>query len=302
MGKISVVVNVVEEELGVLPRALESVGDWADETVLIDMTGEGSGLRGVAEKYNAEVFKHMRVSYVEPVRNFSIEKAKGEWVLIMDPDEELSENLKKKLKEIIRKPEGDYFRIPRKNIIFGKWLRHSRWWPDYNIRFFRKGKVEWTEEIHGVPITTGKGVDLEAREENALVHYHYDTLEQYVERMNRYTTQHARNLVEDGYKFDWRDLIGKPVGEFLSRYFAGEGYKDGVHGLALAMLQGASELTLYLKVWQASGFKEREIGVGEVTGEMKKTEREMAYWQADALIKSGRGGILQRVKRKFKLR
>jgi len=301
MVKVSVVVNVVDEELGVLSRTLESVRGFADEIILIDMTSTGSGLTKLAEKYGARAHKHKKVSYVEPVRNFSIEKASGEWILIMDPDEVLPKSLKKKLLEIVARPSADYFRIPRKNIIFGKWIKHSRWWPDYNIRFFRKGRVEWTEEIHGVPVTSGKGADLEAEGENALKHYHYNSVEQYIGRMNRYSSKHAELLVKKGYKFDWGDLIRRPTAEFLGRYFSGEGYKDGVHGLVLSLLQAFSEAVVYIKVWQNGGFEKENIKVGDVIGEMGRAEKEVSYWQADTLIKNGRGGIKQRVKRKFRL-
>jgi (heptosyl)LPS beta-1,4-glucosyltransferase len=149
-------------------------------------------------------------------------------------------------------------------------------------------------------MTQGKGLDLPAREDLAIIHNNYESIEQYIERMNRYTTLHAKGLISEGYKFSWKDIMAKPTSEFLSRYFAGQGYKDGIHGLALALLQAFSELTLYLKVWQSEKFKEREIGIGKVVKIMKKQESNLHYWQADALLKSG-GGVLQKIKRKFKL-
>jgi len=182
----------------------------------------------------------------------------------------------------------------------GKWIKHSRWWPDYNIRFFKNGHVSWSEIIHSVPITAGKGLDLEAEVGNALVHNHYTSIEQYLDRMNRYTTEHAKLKVKEGFKFKWEDLIKKPVSEFLSRYFQGEGYKDGIHGLALAGLQAFSEFVLYLKVWQRKKFTEQKLAVSELVDVMKEAEDEMHYWQADSLLKFG-GGLLQRIKRKFKL-
>jgi len=300
MVKLSVVINTLNEEKN-LPRCLKAVRGWVDEIVVVDMHSEDK-TRQIAKKAGARVYKHKRTGYVEPARNFAISKAKGEWILVVDADEVVSGGLKKRIDKIIKKPGADYYRVPRKNIIFGKWIKHSRWWPDYNIRFFRKGFVDWSEIIHSVPVTTGKGADLEAKEENALVHYHYESIEQFVVRMNNYTSRHAELLVKDGYKFDWSDLVRKPGGEFLSRYFAGEGYKDGVHGLALAGLQALSELVLYLKVWQKEGFSEKGGRLGEVVDELKRMEREMDYWEADALIKSGRGGVWQRVKRKFRLR
>ena len=298
MGKISVVINTLNEEKN-LPRALASVKSFADEIVVVDMKSDDKTVE-IAKKAGAKVYQHKRIGYVEPARNYAISKATGEWILILDADEQAPKTLVKELKKIVQKPKADYYRLPRKNIIFGKWIKHSRWWPDYNIRFFRKGFVSWSEIIHSVPITQGKGLDLQAREDFAIIHYHYDSIEQFVERMNRYTGEHANLRIKDGYKFKWQDLIRKPTEEFLGRYFSGEGYKDGIHGLALASLQAFSELVLYLKIWQKKGFEEGKTQIKEVIKTMKDAETDTHYWQADALLKSG-GGIIQRIKRRFKL-
>lgn len=298
MSKLSVVINTRNEEKN-LPRVFASVKGLADEIVVVDMESTDKTVE-IAEKNKARVFKHKHTGYVEPARNFAISKTKGDWVLILDADEEIGQELKKTLKKIIDNPSADFYRLPRKNIIFGKWFRNSRWWPDYNIRFFKKGFVVWSEIIHSVPETNGKGYDLDATEANAILHHHYDNVEQYIERLNRYTTEQAKNLAKTGYKFAWTDLIQKPVSEFTSRYFFGEGYKDGIHGLSLASLQAFSELVLYVKVWQLEKFNDKGLELKEVVMVMKSSESELRYWQADALFKQG-GGIVQRFKRKFKL-
>lgn len=299
MSKVSVVINVVDEEVEILPRALNSVKKLADEVVIIDQT-----IVGVSEEslkgYPCEVYKTKRVEYVELVRNFGISKATGDWVLILDPDEELEEPLLNRLKSIVENSSADYYRIPRKNIIFARWIKHSRWWPDYNIRFFRKGFVSWNEQIHTVPITKGKGADLPDREEFAIVHHHYDTLGQYIERMNRYTDALSKRLINEGYKFSWKDLVTRPVNEFLSRYFQGEGYKDGIHGLALSGLQAFGESIVYLKVWQSEKFPAKEISLKDISALLKEKESDLHFWQADSLYKEN-GGLKNRLKRKFKL-
>jgi len=298
VGKISVIINTLNEEKN-LPRALASVKNFADEIVVVDMKSDDKTVE-IAKKAGAKIYQHKRIGYVEPARNYAISKVTGEWILVLDADEEAQKVFIKELKKIVQKPKADYYRLPRKNIIFGKWIKHSRWWPDYNIRFFRKGFVSWSEIIHSVPITQGKGLDLQAREDIAIIHYHYDSIEQFVERMNRYTSENAKLRIKDGYKFKWQDLIRKPIEEFLSRYFSGEGYKDGIHGLAIASLQAFSELVLYLKIWQKKGFKEEKTQIKEVIAAMKDAEADIHYWQANTLLKSD-GGIIQRIKRKFKL-
>lgn len=298
MAKISVVINTRNEEKNLL-RALTCVKELAGEVVVVDMESTDQTVK-IAKKAGAKVYTHRPTGYVEPARNFAISKAVGDWILILDADEEVGGELKNRLREIAQKPKADFYRLPRKNIIFRRWIRHSRWWPDYNIRFFKKGKVVWSEIIHSVPETHGKGLDLEATEDNAIIHYHYESIEQFINRLNNYTTQHAKLLIKDGYKFSWKDIITKPTAEFVSRYFAGEGYKDGVHGLALASLQSFSELVLYLKVWQAEKFKESALNLNEAANIMRESEKDIHYWQADSLIKEG-SGIIQRIKRKLKL-
>lgn len=276
MGKISVVINTLNSGEDI-SKAISSVKSLADEVVVVDMESSDSTLE-IAKKLGVKVYLHKKEKYVELVRNFMISKTTGDWILIIDPDEEIPSKLVSKLKEIVKKPEADYFRIPRKNIIFGKWIKHTNWWPDYNIRFFKKGMVSWNEIIHSVPMTQGKGVDLSDKEEYAIVHNNYKTISQYLEKMLRYTDAQRDSLLNGGYVFSWKDLIKKPVGEFLSRFFEGEGYKDGIHGLALSSLQSFSELTLYLKVWEKQGFDEKNLEKSEIKTELNKAISDLKWW------------------------
>lgn len=278
------VINTLNEEKN-LTRAIASVKTLAHEIVVVDMKSTDATV-AIAKKAGAKVYEYRRTGYVEPARNFAISKTLGPWVLVLDADEEIPKTLSEKLTKISEKSKADYYRLPRKNIIFGKWMKHSRWWPDYNIRFFKKDYVVWNEVIHAVPMTQGIGVDIPAKEGLAITHHNYNSIEQYLERMNRYTSVQAKILLEGKHKFIWKDVITKPSAEFFSRYFAGEGYKDGLHGLALSLLQATSELIVYLKVWQAENFLEQAISAGEIEGEIKKTFKETDWWLKEIAIKS----------------
>lgn len=298
MSKISVVVNTFNEEKN-LSRALSSVKDLADEIVVVDMKSDDDTVK-IAKKFGAKVFFHERTWYVEPARNYAVSKATGEWILILDADEEVSKKLAVMLVKLSENGTADYYEVPRVNRIFGKWIRHSRWWPDYNVRFFKKGHVSWSKKIHEPPTTKGKGEKLLPIDSYAIIHHNYDSVEQYIDRLNRYTTIQAINLIKNGYKFTWVDLIKKPASEFIDRYFAGSGYNDGIHGLALAFLQSFSELVVYLKVWQDKKFLQDAISLSEVITKMKDVESEIHYWQADAMVKEG-GGVIHKIKRKLKI-
>ena len=297
-SKISVVINTLNEEKKI-GRAIDSAKGFADEVIVVDMHSTDKTCE-TAEEMGAKVFMHERTGYVEPARNFAISKASNPWIFILDADEEIPPGLKTEILKIMKNTEADYYRIPRKNIIFGKWIKHARWWPDMNIRFFKKGYVSWNEVIHAVPMTQGVGADIEAKENLAIIHHNYDSVDSYISRMNNYTTYHAKIKIDEGYKFSWKDVVIKPMGEFLSRYFYGQGYKDGLHGLALSLLQAFSELSVYLKIWQNENFEEKNLKLNEVTALFREQEKEIHYWEADSSVKED-GSFYGKIRRRLKI-
>lgn len=274
--KISVVINTLNEERNI-ERAINSVA-WAAEIIICDMYSDDKTVE-IAKKLGAKIFFHKREAFVEIARNFAISKALNEWILVLDADEEIPDTLADKLQDIARNMnEIDYVGVPRKNVIFGHFMQHSGWWPDFNIRFFKKGKVKWLNKIHRPPETIGEGLDLPVEEKYAIIHQNYETISRFLTRMDRYTTVQAGELKQEGYRFEWKDLFEKPLGEFLSRYFANYGYKDGLHGLALSFLQAISFIVMYLKVWEIEKFKEQDFNLSELNSQKDKSGRTIDYW------------------------
>ena len=275
--RISAVINTWNEAKN-LAECLDSL-DFVDEIIVVDMASTDN-TKQIAKQYTDKVYEHPAAGYVEPARNFAQAKASGNWILIVDADERVPRTLADKLVDIAANDEADFVRVPRKNLVFDQWLKYSRWWPDYNIRFFKKGYVTWSDAIHRPPITNGQGINLDADPKYALLHHHYRTLDEYLERMVRYTNQQAKELLAEGYQFSLSDLVSKPIGEFLSRFFAGEGFKDGLHGLAIAILQAFSCFVVYLKVWQEEGFtpQKQVLNTPAFRQLVGSKFRELKYW------------------------
>lgn len=281
--QISAVINVRNEAENI-EECLKCLR-FCDEIIIVDMESTDETIE-IAKNYTDKIFTHKAMGYVEPARNFAISKSTKKWILIVDADERIPKNLAAKMIEIVQEDKADFVRLPRKNIVFGQWLQHSRWWPDYNIRFFKKGSVEWQDEIHSVPVTSGVGINLEAEEQYSLEHHHYKTIDEYFTRSLRYSNQQAKELIKSGYKFDPVDLITKPIGEFISRFFAGEGYKDGLHGLVVSLLQLFSILLVYLKVWEQESHRPIR---GSAFQKIWQTNflskfKELRYWYLTTLI------------------
>lgn len=257
-----------------IARAIASVKKLAGEIIVVVDTATTDHTAEVARKLGAQIFIHPHTGIVEPMRNFSIARATGDWILLLDTDEEVSPSLAKKIKELVKDTSVDYYRLPRKNIIFGKWITSDHWWPDYVYRLFRKGTVTWEDTVHSIPITQGKGADLPAHADLSIIHHNYSTVSQYLERIDRYTQAAPPT------SFVPSDLVTKPLGEFLSQYFARKGYTQGLHGLALSGLQMFSEFVRVLKAWQAQKFSLYDFTARDLTAQLKAKAREYRWWNS----------------------
>ncbi len=298
-NKITVVINTLNEQKNIA-RAIESV-KWADEILVCDMQSDDDTAL-IARKMGAVVIFHKRMGFVEPARNFAISKASHEWVLIVDADEEIPDSLAKYLQEMVQKPiVSTFVEIPRQNIIFNKWMKASMWWPDYNIRFFKKEAVTWSDHIHRPPKTEGQGLTLPGEERWAIIHHNYTSVSQFIDRLNRYSTIQAKELKQSGTEFKWTDLLTKPIEEFLGRFFANRGFDDGLHGLILSLLQAFSFLVVYIKLWELNGFKEDQIKLSEVRIETDKIGQQINYWfNFQSLSKNPLRRVIQKARAKLK--
>ena len=287
---ISVVMNTLNNA-DKIARSLKSVQKLADEIVVVDMYSDDDS-RKIAKKYGAKVYFHKKTGgYVEPARNFAISKATGKWVLILDTDEVVPRSLAERLKQIALDPEKkdlDCVLIPRKNLIFGKWMENARWWPDYLPRFFRRGKVEWPKQIHQQPKLNDKNIfTLPDVEKMALIHHNYENLDQFLDRNRIYSRVRAMELIkEKNYKLGYKDLLIEPLNEFLSRFFSGEAYRDGLHGLALSLLQAWTVLLTYLKVWEESNYEEKPLEPRLVKEVLEDAVYRMEFWRDDFILKN----------------
>ncbi len=279
---LSVVITTWNEEKN-LPRVLPSVKRLADEIIVVDTQSTDKTVE-IAKKFGCRVFHHQNTGIVEPVRNYSISKARGDWILLMDADEEISSGLAAYIKQVITTPGIDYYRLPRKNIIFGSWIKSEHWWPDYVYRLFRNGYVTWSPAVHSIPQTRGVGGDFPPEEKYAIIHHNYQTVSQYVDRINRYTDNQLQLLIDSGAVFSWKLLITKPSEEFFSQYFARNGYREGLHGLLLSGLQAFSELVLYAKYWQYLGFKPENIPPREFILPVRRKISQFQWWYYEKLV------------------
>lgn len=280
-----------------LPRCFKSL-DWVEEIIVID-DESGDKTVEVAKNFGAHVFIRKLDDFATQ-RDFALSKVVTEWVFLVDADEVVTKELKKEIEEAVKKKEYNGFYFPRKNIIFGKWIRHSGWYPDWQLHLFRAKKGTYHQPIHEQVKVEGRT----GRLKNNLLHYNYESISQYLRKIDRYTDIEALSLFNRGYRFSLPDLFGKPTDEFLRRFFAEEGHRDGLHGLALAFLQAISCIVTLLKVWEKEKFKEVEPKdfMTQIEKGVKGQEKKLNYWFLTARMKDSPSSftkLLLRLKRKF---
>jgi glycosyltransferase involved in cell wall biosynthesis len=289
---VSIVISAYNEEKKI-KECLESV-KWADEIIFLDNSSTDKTAQ-IAKQYTKKIFtqKNDPLS-IDLQKNLGIEKATGDWILVLDADERVTPQLAEEIKRVCTPNENANIKsnlsaywIPRKNIIFGKWIEHTGWYPDAQLRLFRKGKGKFQQKhVHEPLHVDGATGHLTS----PLLHENYETISQF---LNKTITMYAPNEAEEklrlGYRFDWKDAIRFPLKEFLSRFFAREGYKDGLHGLMLSLLMAVYHFSIFAYLWEKKDFPKAQYKADsfprEVNKELNKAQKELTYWLYNEKIK-----------------
>ncbi len=294
---LSVVVSAYNEA-HTLGRCLASVA-FADEIIVVDNESLDDTAK-VARTFTKNVYRQKNLLMLNTNKNVGFSKATSDWILNLDADEVVPESLAKEIIRIIQEnPKENGFWIARRNFSFGKWIQHGLWWPDKQLRLFRRNKGSFPcIHIHEYISVEGEvGTLTEAYD-----HYNYESIHQYLTKIDRASTSEALSLKESNYALSWFDALRFPVSDFLKIYFAQRGYKDGLHGLVLALFQSFYSFAVFAKYWEMNGFTKRDITPGEITTELQHNAKEMQYWQLSMGIdedKSSVGKLHKKILRKF---
>lgn len=287
MAAITVVINS-KNSADHIKSCLESV-QFADEILLADMQSTDDTL-SIAKKFPVKIVNLPLSSHVELVRNQVVDQATSPWVLILDADERVPKSLATKLRALaVSDQEAPaVYAIARKNIIFSEWMKHSGWWPDYQVRFFTKGAVSWSSQIHQPPETSCDLLELPAEEQFAIEHHNYRSLSEYLTKMDRYTMVEAEQKTgANSTKISSDSLLGEYFSEFFRRYYQAEGWKDGLHGLALTLLQSQYQSLVLLKEWEKQRFTKQKQTLS--SSFVSQVISEWRYWQATQMVAQSTG-------------
>lgn len=245
---ITVIIHTYNEEKNI-KNCLESV-KWADDIVLIDNYSDDKTVE-IAGDYTDRIFYVERTGLAEQARKFAVEQALNEWVLIVDADEMVPPKMKQKLESIVKEDLGDVISIPHNNYFFGSKMEKTGWGPlqDTHLRFYKKSCVNLSQKVHSEPeISETARIYSIKHSDEGFVHFNYFDVEQFIDKMNRYTSLEAVGLFEAGEDLNSRQLFFRVFGEFKLRYISFKGYKEGFTGLSMSLMMAAYRLTVLMKL------------------------------------------------------
>jgi len=223
-AKLSVV-TITLNEAQCLEDCYRSI-EWADEWVVVD-SGSEDGTLDLARRFADKVYRR-RFDNFSNQWNHAIDQAGSDWVLVLAADETVAAGLRGEIEAVLYRSEGpSCYAMPRRNILFGKWLRYGGQYPDWSLRLFRRGAACWVGDIHERLDHAGEL----GRLHHPIIHRSFLTLSEWVEKMDRCTTQEARFAAQRGERASWLDVSARPLFWFLRMYVAQRGFLDGWPGL-----------------------------------------------------------------------
>jgi len=200
----------------------------------------------IAKEYTDSVFQRPWTGY-EDQKNFTLSKAKADWVLSIDADEEITESLCREIKAEIEKTDAkDGYRMPRRSFYQGRWIKHSGYYPDKQLRLFKRDRGHWTGgRVHERVEVQGSVGDLE----NDLLHYPYrGVISGQLQTMDNFSGLTAKDMYEKGKRFHVSLLLLRPLFKFMEVYLLKRGFLDGLAGFVIAISSAYAMFARYVKL------------------------------------------------------
>jgi len=245
---LSVALAVYNEEQNIR-RCLSSVSGFADEIVIVD-GGSTDRTLDIAREYKVRIIQTDNPRMFHTNKQKSLEACRGVWILQLDADEVITENLKSEIISVIGGRSGrfDAFFIPRKNYFAGHWLRKGGQYPDFVIRLLKSGKAHFPQKsVHEQIAVNGEVGYLT----NPILHYSYRSIDEYWRKSDTYTSFTAQQLKDSHIPVNLQTFFSfnvlNPLGIFLSIFIRHKGFMDGYYGYLFALFSALHYPIAYRK-------------------------------------------------------
>ncbi|WP_085518900.1 glycosyltransferase family 2 protein [Marivirga sericea] len=243
--KLSAVVITFNEEKNIR-RCLSSLTKVADEIIVVD-SFSSDRTEEICSEFHCEFKKNPFEGHIQQ-KNFAVQQASNEYVLSLDADEELSEELIDSILSVKTNWEYDAYFFNRLSSYCGKFFRHGSWYPDQKVRLFDRRLAEWggTNPHDKIILSSSSKKHLKGD----LLHYTYHTIEEHLKQVNYFSTVAAKAAYDQGKRFTLFKLIFKPFWRFFRDYFLKHGFLGGYRGLTICLLTAVETYLKIIKLWE----------------------------------------------------
>jgi (heptosyl)LPS beta-1,4-glucosyltransferase len=223
---------------------------WANELIVIDAESNDNTPE-LARACGAKVFVRSWPGFGAQ-KNFGMTQTSADWILILDADERVTEELREEMRTCIERwsPGAPMaYRIPRRNYFYGAWVQGGGVYPDYQVRLFRRGMAHYNNvAVHENLIVEGEIGTLAGH----LDHYTERRIQDHFKKFGLYTTLAAQEKAKKVQAVHWTDLLLRPLVIWVKTYGVKQGYRDGVRGLIVCVFASMYTFVKYAKLWDAT--------------------------------------------------
>ena len=240
---VIIITNNEEKRIG---ATLEAARKVADEIIIADI-GSTDNTRQIALLHNAKFYPHEWQGYGAQ-RNFAAGKATNNFILALDADEVLSNELINSIND--EKAKGfpkELYSLNRLNNYYGAFVHHGLGYPDEPVRLYNRHNCKWNlRKVHETLDTNGAKPALLS---GKLLHYTTDSISEHIRKADAYTTLSAHQYFAEG-KPDpgFTKMVLSPAMRFIKSYFLKQGFLDGWHGYILARMHAKNVFDKYAKL------------------------------------------------------
>jgi glycosyltransferase involved in cell wall biosynthesis len=228
-----------------IAAAIDSAA-WADQIVVVD-SGSTDGTVDIARAKGTTVLSREWSGYVDQ-KNYAAQAASHDWILSLDADERIPPALATEIRSVLgQEPPMRGYRIPRVTFHFGKWIRTTDFYPDYQTRLYDRRSARWRGKYVHESVTVDGPVGQLASD---MEHYSYRDLRDHLDRINQYSTLAARQMHEAGRRAGAVDVLLHPPAAFLRNYVLRRGFLDGTTGLVLSLVNAYAVFLKFAKLWE----------------------------------------------------
>jgi glycosyltransferase involved in cell wall biosynthesis len=233
-----------------IARTLESVQGWTSEIILAIDDKVTDGTDKIAETYGAKVFSQSWRGHAAH-RNFASSHATQPWLLAIDADEVVSDQLRAEIRVAFQNQNSRLlpvaYSFPRLSYFGGRWIHHGDWYPDRKVRLWRKDAGKWEGDPHEKLVLQGRVVQLRGN----LLHFSNESIDQFLGKMGYISAVFVRQRRLQSRRVGWTDLTIRPFWKFFRAYFFRLGFLDGWPGYLIAWANAFSTVVRYSKVKEA---------------------------------------------------